>query len=309
MTRLLSSMNLLKSGYVSVNTDEIRIIDSNELLAQKLGGFQNMSEEDFVSAQSYEMPDFDENAPEDSAVDALFSENGMEGVQGSDGGDAAFGAGMDDDGAFAKAQAQAQEILEQARRQADEILEESRTQVKLEAENAYREAFENGQREGYQAGMQGAQQELERGRQELAQMESALKQKYEKLQDEMEPYLVRELSGIYEHLIGVELAQYKNVLMHLIDRTLHSTEAAQSYLVHVCPQDFPYISMQKAQLSEDGGLGNATLEVIEDQTLSKNECLIETENGIFDCSLSAQLEELKRKLMLLAYGGKGEKQQ
>ena len=136
-----------------------------------------------------------------------------------------------------------------------------------------------------------------------------LKQKYDEKQREMEPYLVSELSGIYEHLIGVELSQYKNVLMYLIEGTLHNTEASQSYLIHVSEHDFSYVSMQKAQLIADGGLGNATVDVIEDQTLSKNECLIETENGIFDCSLSVQLEELKRKLMLLAYGGKGEKQQ
>ena len=51
---------------------------------------------------------------------------------------------------------------------------------------------------------------------------------------------------------------------------------------------------------------NATLEIVEDRTLNKNECLIETEDGIFDCSLSTQLTELKRKLQLLSYTGKKE---
>ena len=45
------------------------------------------------------------------------------------------------------------------------------------------------------------------------------------------------------------------------------------------------------------------LEFVEDRTLGKNECLIETPDGIYDCSLSVQLSELKRKLLLLSYSG------
>ena len=48
-------------------------------------------------------------------------------------------------------------------------------------------------------------------------------------------------------------------------------------------------------------VGNATMEIIEDVSLHKNECLIETEGGIFDCGLGTQLSELTRKLKLLSY--------
>ena len=43
------------------------------------------------------------------------------------------------------------------------------------------------------------------------------------------------------------------------------------------------------------------VEVVEDATLGKNDCLIETENGIFDCGLGTQLAELRQKLKLLSY--------
>jgi flagellar assembly protein FliH len=64
--------------------------------------------------------------------------------------------------------------------------------------------------------------------------------------------------------------------------------------------------MQKAQLVEDSGAKNAQIDIVEDRTLSKNQCLVETDDGIFDCSLSVELTELKRKLQLLAYGSKKE---
>ena len=41
----------------------------------------------------------------------------------------------------------------------------------------------------------------------------------------------------------------------------------------------------------------------EDVTLKKNQCLIETDGGIFDCSLGVELKELKKQLLLLSYDG------
>ena len=46
---------------------------------------------------------------------------------------------------------------------------------------------------------------------------------------------------------------------------------------------------------------NSNVEIIEDMTLAKNECMIETDSGIYDCGLGTQLEELRKKLMLLAW--------
>ena len=43
------------------------------------------------------------------------------------------------------------------------------------------------------------------------------------------------------------------------------------------------------------------VDFVQDATLAPASCLIETENGVFDCSLETELKELKRKLMLLAY--------
>ena len=43
------------------------------------------------------------------------------------------------------------------------------------------------------------------------------------------------------------------------------------------------------------------VELLEDVTLGKNECMIETGNGVFDCSLGTQLEALNEELRLLSY--------
>jgi flagellar assembly protein FliH len=79
----------------------------------------------------------------------------------------------------------------------------------------------------------------------------------------------------------------------------------RSLLVHVSKEDYPYISMQKKQLVSESVSSSTEVDIVEDASLSKNECFIETEAGIFDCGLGTQLSELSQKLKLLSY----EKQQ
>lgn len=61
--------------------------------------------------------------------------------------------------------------------------------------------------------------------------------------------------------------------------------------------------MQKKVLMEVMGNKNAALEVVEDATMKKNECMIEADGGIYDCSLDMQLAALRRELLLLSYEG------
>ena len=46
---------------------------------------------------------------------------------------------------------------------------------------------------------------------------------------------------------------------------------------------------------------STTMEIIEDPLLKENECMIESDSGIFDCSLGVELSELSRKLKLLSF--------
>ena len=71
--------------------------------------------------------------------------------------------------------------------------------------------------------------------------------------------------------------------------------------MHVSKEDYPYVNMQKKLFSEGAVSGRGVVEVVEDITLRENECLIETDGGIFDCGAGTQLEELTKKLKLLSF--------
>ena len=59
--------------------------------------------------------------------------------------------------------------------------------------------------------------------------------------------------------------------------------------------------MQKKQILAGAVSESTSVDVVEDAAVGKNECMIETENGIFDCGLGTQLSELKKRLMLLGW--------
>ena len=60
---------------------------------------------------------------------------------------------------------------------------------------------------------------------------------------------------------------------------------------------------RRKELVEITRIDPEDMDIIEDATLDqKRECVIETGNGVFDCSLGTQLEALNEELRLLAYG-------
>lgn len=295
--RSLYKQNLLKSGWVMVDPEQVRVIDSNRPIKEKKSA--PVFAEPEGDAVPYQAPAFDETDAGEATVDMLFSEGiDAEVVQAEQ---VTVGNERIED-----AQRQAEEILAQAHAQAQEIVEQARIMSEQDARSAYENAKAQGMQDGYQQGIQKANAEAEAVRKEYQMKEQELLQQYEQKLEEMEPHLIQELTGVYEHVFAVELSQYRGILQHLISNTLRSVEMSDNYLIHVSEQDYSYISMQKAQIIEDGCVKNASVEIVEDRTLSKNECMIETADGIFDCSLSVQLTELKRKLQLLSYTGKKE---
>ena len=117
----------------------------------------------------------------------------------------------------------------------------------------------------------------------------------------MEEQLVDTITGIYEHVFKTELGTYRDILIHLIGSTMRAIEGGRDFVIHVSKEDYPYVSMQKKSILEGCATANISVEIIEDSTLNKNDCLIETDGGIFDCGLSTQLHELRQRLQLLSY--------
>ncbi|MBO6137879.1 MAG: hypothetical protein J6O71_04625 [Lachnospiraceae bacterium] len=198
---------------------------------------------------------------------------------------------IDVEAILAEANEQAQAIIADAQAQAEQI----RAQA---AEDGRNEGLSAGHDEGYQAGMA----EVEGMKQQLLQEEAELQADFERRVDELEPIFIETLTGIYEHIFHVNFAEQKEVIFYLIQDALKNIEGGRNMIIHVSANDYGFVSMQKKELLE-GISGSDSAEIVEDVTLKPNECYIETDSGIFDCSLETQLAGLKRELRLLSYSG------
>lgn len=294
MTRSLSSQSLFKAGFVKLDSDEVRVINSNDRISQKLDALRKTpSYQETVMEEEEAYMDEAENE-ETSAAEP----DGQSDVQ-------LVESSLDENATklIEQANSRAEQIIADANAQAQQIIADAQAQSQADAGRALEQAQQQGYTQGYSEGNQKAVQETQAKMAELSAKEAAMEQSYQEKLSNMEPYLIDKLTDIYDHIFAVDLSEYRNVLFHLISNTLHALENTDTYLIHVSEQDYQFVSMQKAQIAEDGGVKPSMLEFVEDRTLGKNECLIETPDGIYDCSLSVQLTELKRKLLLLSYAG------
>ena len=289
VTRSLSS-NLLKRGFTKLVEEDTRVIDMNGLVAKRIRELSaKMQQEEgtgFVSGLAADK------------VEALVTDNeNGEGAPQTSGN--VIKAGEDLQKLKEEAEAEAQKIVEDARAQAACILEDARTQA--EAQKA--DVLEQARRQGQQEAKAEADRTEAQRTAEYQKKEAGLEAEYQKMIDELEPKFVDTITGIYEHIFHVDLHSYREILCYLISSTMRKTEDNRSFLVHVSKEDYPYVSMQKKQIMTGATSPNSTVEIVEDITLGKGECLIETESGIFDCGLGTQLSELRQKLKLLSYEG------
>lgn len=277
------SSNLLKNGYTTLQREETRVIDTNELVEKRL-------EELSVKMRQPQNAGFVSGL---QAAEVSPGEPLPDGETGSN----VIRAGEDADSILAKARADADAILETARADSERLTARARA----DAEQTRGQILAQAREQGYQEGIHRAQEEAEQGKRQLREQEKLLEENYQAQLDQMEPQLVDTITGIYEHIFHVELGSYREILTGLISSTMRKVEGVRSFMVHVSKDDYPFVSMQKKQLAAAMTSPDCVLEIIEDISLGKNECLIETESGIFDCGLGTQLTELSQKLRLLSY--------
>lgn len=286
--------NLYKAGWVRVDGEEKCVIDSNSLVAERIEEWENIRR-----ANAAALPTFDEEGGEDEPefvsgiegeeLDALFADGGSGGNVIK----AGETAGPD----LAEAEAEAQRIVAEAQFKANSMLDDARRESDIIRTNAVEEGTRQGYDEGYARGMS----EVDGMKQELAERKRQLEAEFDELLENLEPRFIETITDIYSHIFGVDLMDNRDILVHLIDSTLRKVESSRTFIVHVSAEDYPYVNMQKQTLVEGAVAGRGLIEIIEDIALSKGDCLIETDGGIFDCGVGTQLEELTKKLRMLSY--------
>ena len=289
--------NLFKGAFISFDESDARIIDNNELANKKIEEFQEqelkrqramMAEDEGLSPEGDENSDFSPGIDMEQ-LDQLTEDQSI------------LGAPNEDPQFDMEAmQAEIDFKLQQASEQAEAIINDAQNQ----AEEIKQGAIEQGHQEGYDAGYQEGMAAVESLKADIEAQRDGLEKEYQMLVDELEPEMVDVLTQIYEHVLGIELRDDKGIILHLLKNTLSRIEPGNDLIVHVSSDDYDEVMDEKEALNACVTSPNTTMEIIEDPLLKENECMIESDSGVFDCSLGVELSEISRKLKLLSFDRK-----
>lgn len=287
--------NIYKANWVAVQEDEKCIIDSNAILARR---------EEEQAAMEAERRKYGAPAPKES--DEVGFMGGIEGEQidallydpdNAQGGIIKTQEVMNEGPTPEELRAEAEAELEAARRE----IEQMKQSAMAEIEAQRRTVLDGARQEGYNEGLRTAQEQADRARRELEAERAQMEEEYDRLIDELEPKFIDTITAVYNHIFNTELENERGILVHLIDSALRKVESSRTFIVHVSKEDYPYVNMQKKLFEEGAVGGRGIVEIVEDITLRNNECMIETDGGIFDCGVGTQLEELTKKLKVLSF--------
>lgn len=270
---------------------DARVIDTNELVELKLreqAARELAGEKGFPEGEDDSEPGFHAGISSE-VVDALLAKDGGESVLKN--------ASLKEKAALEQEIEEAKEQLEALRAQADQMLQNAGKEIEKMRMETLARAKEQGYQSGYEEGMAQAQALKD----EYLQKKEELEKEYERAVAELEPQFIHNLTGIYEHIFKVDLSGHEQIVSNLLIDAMQKMNYAKSFIIHVSKKDYPKVSAQKERIQEETGTLPDNLEIITDVTLSQAQCMIETEGGIYDCSLGTELEELKRKLRLLSY--------
>lgn len=281
------SRNLLKAGWVTFNEDT-RIIDTNSLIERRLREEARKQHTYRPQAEVSDGGNFSEGLEAEN-VNALLDEESENAVLKS--------ASLEEQEQLNREIEAARAELEQIKAEASRVMDKAEAEISAMKAQAYEDAKKRGYQEGYAKGM-GELEAMQAKCQEEAKM---LEQEYQQRVQELEPSFVTALTDIYEHIFKVDLGKYETLVYQLLTDTLLKIDGAKNVMIHVSKEDYSMLQEQKEMLLEETGMMGNSVEIVSDATLAKNQCMIETDNGIYDCSLDTELEGLKRKLSLLSF--------
>ncbi len=190
---------------------------------------------------------------------------------------------------------EAELLLEEARQEADELL----ASAQAKAENVRNMAYEQGQKAGYEDGYRKAMAEAEDLKEQLRKEAEKLELDYHERLEEMEPVLLDKILEVMNGALAINLSEDKEILLHLLKKNLGQVGSSECFFIRTSTEDIELLR-ENRDLFMKGLAPDTRLEFIEDASYAPGMCQLETDGGVFDCSLATQFASLKKNLRLLA---------
>ncbi|MCR5517345.1 MAG: hypothetical protein K6F17_02075 [Lachnospiraceae bacterium] len=194
-----------------------------------------------------------------------------------------------------KANERAAQIIHDAKEEADSIINNAQIKAKDIRDAAHKEGFESGVKESTVM----IQNKIDSVNEQYEADKASLEEEYEQLKARLEPQLVDVLLTVFQKVTGAIADTNKGVILHLVEAVMRNSEISRDFLIRVSPDDYQFMLNNTDRLYQHAS-HNVRIEITEDNNMKRNQCIIETDMGVFDCSLDIQLENLSNEIRLLS---------
>jgi flagellar assembly protein FliH len=201
-----------------------------------------------------------------------------------------------------EAEDEAQRILGEAKRRAEDLEHE----INQKVEQIEREALERGQKEGREKGFQEGREEVNRLVERLHKVITQAIDKRGQIIEEAETQVVNLVLLMTRKVIKVISENQKNVVINNVVQALRKLKSRGDVVIRVNLADLElttehtndFLSMVENVKS---------ISVLEDSSVDRGGCIIETDFGQIDARISSQIHEIEEKILeLMPIRSKGE---
>ena len=274
--------NLLKRGTTFIS--EERIIDYNELIKLKLKNI--VSDKESHS-----------NVDADGFVNGLKADVVEQLLTGSEDENEAVDSQNPDD-----VKNQLAAAIEEANEQARSIKDEA-NEVLAQAHMEAGKIIEDAKRTGYEQGACNAREEYESKAEalerEYEQKKAQLEKEYNDLKAAIEPELVETITEVFRKITYTVAEDNKEIIIGLINGVMKNSDISNEFVIRVSPDDYRFLVNNQGKIycavSKE-----VNMDIVEDAAMKKNQCIIESDTGVYDCSLDIELNKLIRDIKLLS---------
>lgn len=191
-------------------------------------------------------------------------------------------------------------ITEGAKSDAESILSKARqtaTDIIKEAEDNAVDIMEAARIEGYEQGKRDAEVSVEARKsaeaKELQKLTDSMEANYSKLLDSMSCDITSLVIEISKKIIGITLKETNQIFLNLVSGAIDQLKQAGYIMIHVCPEDYArYFEEETEEKLFDRT--NAKITVIEEETYSSGDLVVESEVEVLDLSVFKQLGKIEK---------------
>lgn len=199
-----------------------------------------------------------------------------------------------DQAAVIKSQAQkeAQDIVEKAKAEAQDIISNAKVEENSIFEKSKSDGFKAGHEEGYKAGNEEAQRLVER----IHKMIEAVQAKRQEILDNTEQQIVNLVILIARKVVKIMSENQKSVIMSNVLQALKKVKGSGDVTLRVNLADVKLTTEHiKDFIHQVENIKN--ISVVEDSSVEKGGCIVETDFGAIDARISSQLNELETQIL------------